>query len=114
MIRYEGMEEMLLELVKRYDLENYIVYSSFLPESMGLLKELDPSVKTGILGVDVAWCREKMIEMQADAIHPWNGWLELVDVFLEEDYPVRVWNGEEPFFGQNRVLRETNMTKYGM
>jgi len=113
-VRYEGMEELLLELVKRYDLEKYIVYSSFLPESVKLLKELDSNVKTGILGSDVAWCREKMIEMQADAIHPWNGWLELVDDSSEMNCPIRVWNGEEPFFGQDRVLKETNMTKYGM
>lgn len=113
-VRYEGMEELLLELVKQYGLENYIVYSSFLPESMKMLKELDSNVKTGILGSDAAWCREKMIEMQADAIHPWNGWLELVDDSSDMNYPVRVWNGEEPFFGQNRVLREMKMTKYGV
>jgi hypothetical protein len=26
--------------------------------------------------------------------------------------PVRAWNGEEPFYGQDRPLRETHMTKY--
>lgn len=115
-IRYEGMEEQLLELVKKYELEDFMVYSSFLPESMKLLKELDSNVKTGILGVDAAWCQEKMIEMGADAIHPWNGGMELcafkhIDA-EEHPVPVRVWNAEEPFFGQTRVLREKNMTKY--
>lgn len=113
-VRYEGMEELLLELVKQYRLDDYIVYSSFLPESMRLLKELDATVHTGILGSSAEWCREKMLEMQADAIHPWNGLLDLVDNGMEAHYPIRVWNSEEPFFGQDRVLRETKMTKYGM
>ena len=26
--------------------------------------------------------------------------------------PVRVWNGEEPFFRDGRILKERNMTKY--
>lgn len=38
--------------------------------------------------------------------------MELFDLKPYEGYPVRVWNGEEPFFGQNRALKETNMTKY--
>lgn len=111
-IRYEGMEEMLLELVQKYDMEKYIIYSSFLPESMRLLKELDANVKTGVLGSDAAWCREKMLEMHADAIHPRNSGLALAEEFSEGDYPIRVYNGEEPFFGQDRVLREKQMTKY--
>lgn len=110
-IRYEGMEQQLLELVKEYELENYIVYSSFLPESMALLKQLDSTVKTGILGMNVEWCMQKAVEMNADAIHPWIGGLEVCEETT--NFPVRVWNTEEPFFGQDRVLKEKNMTKYG-
>lgn len=114
--RYDGMEQQLLALVQKYDLEGYIIYSSFLPESMKLLKELNPNVKTGILGSNASWCLEKMIEMNADAIHPWNGGMELYDInYVDAEgnlVPVRVWNGEEPFFGQAKVLREKNMTKY--
>ena len=109
-IRYEGMEQQLLDMVSKYGLEKYIVYSSFLPESMKLMKELDSSVQTGILGMDTDWCREKMLEMHADAVHPWNGGLSLMDI--EQNCPVRVWNMEEPFFGTNHVLREKEMTKY--
>lgn len=121
-IRYEGMEQQLLQMVSKYGLEKYIVYSSFLPESMSLMKELDASVQTGILGIDEAWCKKKMIEMHADAIHPWNGGLELVAMNdgcgvtsggTAKNYPIRVWNVEEPFFGQERILREKNMMKYG-
>lgn len=115
-IRYEGMEEKILELVQNFGLEKNVVYSSFLPESMRLIKELNPSAQTGILGGNAEWCRKKAIEMQADAIHPWNGGLDVNRQQYLDDagcpYPVRVWNGEEPFFGQNRVLKEKEMTKY--
>ncbi len=113
-IRYEGMEEMLLELIQKYDLKDYVIYSSFLPESMGLMKQLDNSVQTGILGSDERWCREQMVLTNADAIHPWIGGLSLLSDKEEsgEKYPIRVWNTEEPFFGQDRILREKNMLKY--
>lgn len=113
-IRYEGMEEMLLELIQKYDLKDYVIYSSFLPESMGLMKQLDNSVQTGILGSDERWCREQMVLTNADAIHPWIGGLSLLLDKEEsgEKYPIRVWNTEEPFFGQDRILREKNMLKY--
>lgn len=116
-VRYEGMEKMILEQVQKYNLDDYVIYSSFLPESMKLMKALDASVKTGILGSDEQWCREQMVETNADAIHPWIGGLALVSgVESKEGYanscPVRVWNSEEPFFGQDRILREKNMLKY--
>ena len=34
-VRYEGMEQKILDLVQEMGLENNIIYSSFLPESMG-------------------------------------------------------------------------------
>ena len=113
-VRYEGMEEMLLELVQKYHLKDYVIYSSFLPESMRLMKELDASVQTGILGSNEEWCREQMKLTNADAIHPWIGGLSLLPEWEEsgEKYPIRVWNTEEPFFGQDRILREKNMLKY--
>ena len=73
-------------------------------------------MQTGILGGDARWCEEMAQKMHADAIHPWNGGLDVCQCeYLSESgkkYPVRVWNGEEPFFGQDRVLKETQMTKY--
>ena len=48
-VRYEGMEQKILALVAEYGLEGHIIYSSFNPDSILLLKELDSSVQTGIL-----------------------------------------------------------------
>lgn len=116
-VRYEGMEQMILEMVQEYGLEDYVIYSSFLPESMQFLKLLNPNAKTGILGSDEVLCRQKMKEIQADAIHPWIGGLSMISSDeskekRENACPVRVWNTEEPFFGQDRILREKNMLKY--
>lgn len=113
-IRYEGMEEKVLQLVADYGLEENIVYSSFLPESMGLIKQLNPYAQTGILGVDMEQCRLDATRMNADAIHPWIGGLSVDAEDIEKigDMPVRAWNGEEPFFGQTRQLKERHLEKY--
>ena len=115
-IRYEGMEEKLLKLVEQYHLNSNIVYSSFLPESMGFIKHMDPEAKTAILGKDALECLKEMENMQADAIHPWNGGLPLnrADLDWIRKIPVRVWNMEEPFFGQNNPRKETNLRKYAV
>ena len=106
------MEEKTLALVAEFGLEDYIVYSSFLPESMGLIKRLNPSAQTGTLAGTLEKCLADAKMQQADALHPWNGGMELYDISEYEGYPIRVWNGEEPFFGQNRILKEKNMVKY--
>lgn len=113
-IRYEGMEEKVLALVKAHGLEENIVYSSFLPESMRLIKELCPDVQTGTLAGSMAKSMKDAKEVNADALHPWIGGF---DIDYEQskqigDMPVRAWNAEEPFFGQNRQLKEKDMRKY--
>ena len=115
-IRYEGMEEKVLQLVADYGLEENIVYSSFLPESMGLIKKLAPYAQTGILGVDMEQCRLDYLKYEADAIHPWIGGLSVDEEEIKqtEGIPVRAWNGEEPFFGQTRQLKEKHLEKYAM
>lgn len=57
-VRYEGMEQMILDLVAEYGLEPYIVYSSFNPDSIRLLKKLKPDVRVGILSSNVSDCLE--------------------------------------------------------
>lgn len=113
-IRYEGMEKKVLELIQQYDLLDNIVFSSFLPESMGLVKKLQPHAQTGILGISMRECLKEAKRMEADAIHPWIGGLDLEAENIGElrNMQVRAWNGEEPFFGQKRILREHHMEKY--
>lgn len=113
---YEGMERKVLDLVEKYDLSECIVYSSFLPESMGVIKELCPTAQTAILATNIHDCMDAARRYRADALHPWIGGLdmntEIYDHNEWKDLPVRAWNGEEPFYGETRLLKEHHMEKY--
>lgn len=114
--RYEGMEEKVIALVAEYGLQRNIIYSSFNHESMGVIKELNPEAQTGILGMDVLTCIDEMLQFGADAIHPWNGGMginpETVATMVDNNIPVRMWNGDEPLYGQSRILKNTDLEKY--
>ena len=107
-VRYQGMEEKVLALVEQYGMKEYIVYSSFNPESLRALKGLEPSAETGILQTEMAKCLELSRQCGADALHPH---VDGVETAVSEDAPpdghrtVRVWNGNEPFYKQARQRR---------
>lgn len=118
-VRYEGMEQKILELVAEYDLEPYVVYSSFNPDSIRLLKELKPDVRVGILSSSVADCLEFARQIRVEAIHPF---VKAEDIALlqaetsrsilesnsgqENGLQVRAWNTRacEPFFPEDREI----------
>jgi glycerophosphoryl diester phosphodiesterase/phosphorylcholine metabolism protein LicD len=114
--RYEGMEKLVVDMVAAYGLEDSIVYSSFLHESVGLVRELCPGAQTGTLAGDIFSCIEGMQKYHADALHPCNNGMginpETVTMLKENRIPVRIWNSEEPFFGQSRVLKNCDLKKY--
>ena len=107
-IRYEGIEQKTLDLVRKHGLEDYVVYSSFLADSIELIKQLDPTCKTGMLAGTVEDClyRSDGTPIKADAIHPWIGGLNIPLPSEKQNIPVRAWNMEEPFFTNDsrRVL----------
>ncbi len=113
-IRYDGIEEKTIKLVKDYGLENYIVYSSFLPESVALVKQLSPESECGMLGVNASECFIKMNEIGADAIHPANIGIDLEAEFLSNNnLVVRAWNSSEPLYGSGKLLKEKDLTRFG-
>lgn len=99
-IRYEGIEQKTLDLVRKHGLESYVVYSSFLADSIELMKQLDPDCKTGMLASTIDDClyRRDGTPIEADAVHPWIGGLTTSLPEGKKDIAVRAWNGEEPFF----------------
>lgn len=111
-IRYPGIEAATLELVQKHGLESQIVYSSFLPESVALVKQLDPMAQTGMLAGSLEDAILYARDTHADALHPGNYGLSYEIPKDMQHMPVRVWNGEEPFFRDGRILKERNMTKY--
>ncbi len=110
-VRYEGMEQKILDLVAEYELGNNIIYSSFNKDSVRLLKELDSGVKVCILSESVSDGLEFLRCVPVEGIHPF---LKAKDIallmkestrdILGQGIRVRAWNirSGEPFFPENR------------
>lgn len=90
-IPYDGMEDKILDLIAKRNLQEHIVYSSFYARSLEKIKCLDSSALTGILDMKVSDCLyKKNGGCGADALHPfWKG-LDLTrDQLLGQT--VRAW-----------------------
>lgn len=117
--RYEGMEDLILETVKKWELQDYIVYSSFNQESVQLLKEIDPSVKTGILSTAVSACLDFAEKNSVDALHPHIKMLDMDNLQDRTILPVRAWNIRkfEPFYpdkGEVEIQNLEELEKMGV
>ena len=88
---YLGMEEKIVEVIQKRNLENAVVYSTFYAKSLEKLKQLDSQAELAILDGKVSDCLYKLKGgCCAVAIHPfWRG----IDVSSEElkGYTVRAW-----------------------
>ncbi len=112
-VRYEGMEEMILETVKNYGLEKHVIYSSFNPDSVKLMKELDPEIHAGILQTEASECLRLLEETGADAIHPLVHWMDVEDLKNKVSIPVRAWNlaGSEPLYPSAEEIETVDIEK---
>ena len=90
-IRYDGMEEMIFNLIVNRGLQDKIVYSSFYAKSLEKIRNLDSEAMVGVLDVKVSDCMyKKNGGCGADALHPfWRG----IDLTKEQlkDQTVRAW-----------------------
>lgn len=112
-VRYEGMEDRILETVNWWGLEDYIVYSSFNSESVHLLKEKNASVKTGILAIPVSACLSFAESYPVDALHPYIKNIDVENLKSRTKLPVRAWNssGFEPFYPDKREIEMQNLAE---
>jgi glycerophosphoryl diester phosphodiesterase len=101
-VRYPGIEQKTFDCVKEYGLEQYIVYSSFLPDSVRIMKEIDPKVKTGMLADALADCIRMGDEIGADAYHPDITKLEGWEGVKGNGKEIRAWNCQEPLYNTPR------------
>lgn len=97
--RYKGIEEKVLKLVKKMEMEERVIYSSFHHPSIIKIKKLDPKAKTGILYSD-GWIHvvayAKLIG--ADALHPSVNNLrseKLIKESKKKKIPLHVWTVNE-------------------
>lgn len=113
-VHYQNIERMTILLVKEFGMQDYIVYSSFWVESLKLIKEYDSSAKTGMLAGNLSDCIKGAYEVKADALHPWIGGMDCNVPEEMRQFPVRAYNGEEPFYQDGRVLRIKSLREYAM
>ncbi|KAF1679696.1 glycerophosphodiester phosphodiesterase [Bacillus mexicanus] len=70
-IRYEGMEEKVLEAVKRFKIEERIILSTFNHESLALCARLAPHIERAVLTSDVLYQADRyMASIPATGYHP--------------------------------------------
>ncbi|MGK9266180.1 glycerophosphodiester phosphodiesterase [Bacillus inaquosorum] len=70
-IRYEGMEEKVLEAVKRFNIEERIILSTFNHESLALCARLAPYIERAVLTSDVLYQADRYItSIPASGYHP--------------------------------------------
>lgn len=115
--RYEGMEDMILSLVKEQGLEKYIVYSSFNPDSVILIKQKKPDAKVGILNKSEQFCLTFSQEHKVDALHPYIKQLDVEDIQSKTTLPIRAWGSKEPFYpnkGEYEIQNFEELKKIGV
>lgn len=111
-IRYDGIESKAYEIVRKYGMEQYIVWSSFLAESVDIIKKMDQDAKTAVLAMSIEECISMARDTAADALHPYIGGLVYALPQDMQVMPVRAWNGDEPFFNDGRPLKEAHLEEY--
>ncbi|MBQ3835849.1 MAG: hypothetical protein II814_01850, partial [Treponema sp.] len=97
-VRYEGIEEMALKAVSDYDLEDNALYSSFLQESILIIKQKNPLAKTAVLNSSLKACLEFAQGHSCDGLHPHVGHLDVAGVRDATSLPIRAWGSPEPFY----------------
>lgn len=92
-IRYEGIEQKVIELVNQYQLEQQVIYSSFNHQSLQTLKTIQPSSRIcytydGVLFKPWRYCSDGII-----GLHPrFNGVTkDMIDECILNALVVNVW-----------------------
>ena len=93
-IYFDGMEEMIINMVSRKGWSNNVIYSSFYTKSLEMIRQLDKDADIAILERRVSDCLYKLKgskdKINANALHPfWRS----IDLSAEElkDFTVRAW-----------------------
>lgn len=116
-IRYEGIEQDAYNLVKELGMCDSIVWSSFLADSIKIMKEIDPNAKTGMLASKFSDCKKLGEPMKCDAYHPaCAGMTGISKAEIEanksEGRIIRAWNSDEPLYHLPRPKRTLDLRNY--
>lgn len=115
-IRYEGMEQKVIDMVSEFNLEDYVVYSSFNHDSIGLVKQIKADAEVAYLAGDYHRCMDGIRKYGGMTIHPAQWGMPVnkgdVETIRNAGLCVRMWNGSEPLYGQCRTLPDTDLREY--
>ena len=115
-VRYESMEQKVIDMVSEYDIESYVVYSSFNNDSIGLVRQLKADADVAYLAGDYHRCMDGIRKYGGTTIHPaqWGMPVNKTDVeaIQKAGMRVRMWNGSEPLYGQCRTLPDMDLREY--
>lgn len=110
-IHYENIEVDVITLIQQYELQNQVIISSFNLESIRICKEIDESIKTGLLYYKPI---ENIIEvakdLKADALHPDLRLVseELVQQAHRNNLKVNVYTVNWPIFIRKLLLADVD------
>ena len=115
-VRYESMEQKVIDMVSEYDIESYVVYSSFNHDSIGLVRQLKADADVAYLAGDYHRCMDGIRKYGGTTIHPaqWGMPVNKTDVeaIQKAGMRVRMLNGSEPLYGQCRTLPDMDLREY--
>ena len=115
-IRYEGMEQKVIDMVSEFNLEDYVVYSSFNHDSIGLVKQIKADAEVAYLAGDYHRCMDGIRKYGGMTIHPAQWGMPVnkgdVETIRNVGLCVRMWNGSEPLYGQLRTLPDMDLREY--
>lgn len=115
-IRYEGMEQKVIDMVSEFNLEDYVVYSSFNHDSIGLVRQLKVDADVAYLAGDYHRCMDGISKYGGMTIHPAQWGMPVnkgdVETIRNAGLCVRMWNGSEPLYGQLRTLPDMDLREY--
>ena len=115
-VRYESMEQKVIDMVSEYDIESYVVYSSFNHDSIGLVRQLKADADVAYQAGDYHRCMDGIRKYGGTTIHPaqWGMPVNKTDVeaIQKAGMRVRMWNGSEPLYGQCRTLPDMDLREY--
>ena len=115
-IRYEGMEQKVIDMVSEFNLEDYVVYSSFNHDSIGLVRQLKDDADVAYLAGDYHRCMDGISKYGGMTIHPAQWGMPVnksnVEAIKNAGLRVRMRNGSEPLYGQLRTLPDMDLREY--
>ncbi|MDD6193875.1 MAG: glycerophosphodiester phosphodiesterase family protein [Lachnospiraceae bacterium] len=111
-IHYPGIEEKTYEIVQKYEMEQYMVYSSFWAESVKRIKEIDICCETAMLAGTLSDCIKWGDYARADALHPSVSGLDCQLPERWKTKPVRAWNSIESLYHNDRGTNNLDLREY--